>query len=533
MTEADFIRAVAAEPDDDTVRLAFADWLDEHGRPGRAQFVRVQVERARLDEFDPRQSELFAAEQRLLVEHADDIIGRFHGVEDFRLRRGLVEMVQGTAALLAHELGEMCAQSPIREIRLTGMTESGLGAKLGALKELARIERLEINDLKGDRHELDETDALLKSKNWQKVRGITLVTGIRREGFLALLDRPAFAGLREIRLNGFEADSLVDAIAERPELPVELIAVHHNRMGECSLTNEGLQKLANTPHWARLRDLDVGACPMGYDWAKYEHVLPKSGLRRLVLRAPSMNVGLAGDCNGVLRAASWGKVESFGFHNMLFDSKNLEKLRNHPSAGQLKSLHVTSSRMRGATLDVLFTSPGLSNLRRFICDADCNSAVLASPEAAPMANLVELGMGMAGEAAAAVANSPHLGRLRKLDGNTDKLAVAKAIATSTHLPALNWLSLGCGDRFSFDPATAKALATNPALPNLGLIEVYGGKWDEKNLTPLLESARSWVRLDTRRVADEALKQKARERMMRAKVHQPPTDECRETDWYPD
>ena len=534
MTEADFVRAVAAEPDDDTVRLAFADWLDEQGKSGRAQFVRVQVERARLDEFDPRQSELFAAEQRLLVEHADDIIGRFRGIdEDFRLRRGFVEMVQGTAELLADRLGELCSHTPIREIRLTGMTEAGLGAKLGALKELARVERVEINDLKGDRHELDETHALLDSPNWAKVRGITLVTGIRREGFLALLDRPAFAGLREIRLNGYEADSLVDALAERPNLPVESIAVHHNRMGECSLTNEGLQKLANTPHWARLRALDVGACPMGYDWAKYEDVLPRSGLRRLVLRAPGMNVGLAGDCNGVLRAASWGKVESFGFHNMLFDSKDLDRLRTHPSAGQLKSLHLTSSRMRGATLDVLFTSPGLSNLRRFVCDADCNSAVIASPEAAPMANLVELGMGMAGEASAAVGASPHLGRLRKLDGNTDKLAVAKAIATSAHLPALNWLSLGCGDRFSLDATTAEGLATNPALPNLALIEVYGGRWDETSLTPLLESRRPWVRLDTRRVADEALRQKARDRMMRAKVHQPPTDECRETDWYPE
>src|SRR5437016_6233790 len=79
---------------------------------------------------------------------------------------------------------------------------------------------------------------------------------------------PGFAGLREIHLNGLEADNLVDALAERPNLPVESIWVHHGHMGACSLTNAGLQKLANTPHWARLRDLDVGAVPMGYDWAE-------------------------------------------------------------------------------------------------------------------------------------------------------------------------------------------------------------------------------------------------------------------------
>jgi uncharacterized protein (TIGR02996 family) len=39
-----FIEAIAAEPADDTPRLAFADWLDEHGEGARAEFVRLQCE---------------------------------------------------------------------------------------------------------------------------------------------------------------------------------------------------------------------------------------------------------------------------------------------------------------------------------------------------------------------------------------------------------------------------------------------------------------------------------------------------------
>lgn len=35
-----FLRAIAANPDDDTPRLVFADWLEEHGEPERAEFVR-------------------------------------------------------------------------------------------------------------------------------------------------------------------------------------------------------------------------------------------------------------------------------------------------------------------------------------------------------------------------------------------------------------------------------------------------------------------------------------------------------------
>lgn len=45
MTDEDaFLAAVRESPLDDTPRLAFADWLDEHDRPDRARFIRVQVE---------------------------------------------------------------------------------------------------------------------------------------------------------------------------------------------------------------------------------------------------------------------------------------------------------------------------------------------------------------------------------------------------------------------------------------------------------------------------------------------------------
>ena len=44
-----FLAAICANPADDTPRLVYADWLDEHGQPERAEFVRVQCELARLE----------------------------------------------------------------------------------------------------------------------------------------------------------------------------------------------------------------------------------------------------------------------------------------------------------------------------------------------------------------------------------------------------------------------------------------------------------------------------------------------------
>jgi uncharacterized protein (TIGR02996 family) len=42
--ERGFINAIIESPDDDTVRLVYADWLEEHGQAERAEFIRVQID---------------------------------------------------------------------------------------------------------------------------------------------------------------------------------------------------------------------------------------------------------------------------------------------------------------------------------------------------------------------------------------------------------------------------------------------------------------------------------------------------------
>ena len=50
MTEREaFIAAIAAAPDDDLPRLAFADWLDERGESPRAEFIRLQCQLHHLE----------------------------------------------------------------------------------------------------------------------------------------------------------------------------------------------------------------------------------------------------------------------------------------------------------------------------------------------------------------------------------------------------------------------------------------------------------------------------------------------------
>lgn len=51
--EAGLLCGIMHWPDDDTPRLVYADWLDEHGQPERAEFIRVQCEMAAIPDPPP------------------------------------------------------------------------------------------------------------------------------------------------------------------------------------------------------------------------------------------------------------------------------------------------------------------------------------------------------------------------------------------------------------------------------------------------------------------------------------------------
>jgi len=54
MTDHDaLLAAICNEPDEDTPRLALADWLDENDEPERAAFVRAQIDLARTPPWEP------------------------------------------------------------------------------------------------------------------------------------------------------------------------------------------------------------------------------------------------------------------------------------------------------------------------------------------------------------------------------------------------------------------------------------------------------------------------------------------------
>lgn len=154
MTDRDaFLRAIRDTPADDTPRLVFADWLDDHGDPEWAELIRVQVELEPIhEELDnPRRRELADRETELLAVHADRWLGPVHDIAAEYpaygpvFRRGLPESVSLSLDTFLARGGELFAACPtVREVCVYGV--AGRGAELAACPHLAHVETLEIAD---------------------------------------------------------------------------------------------------------------------------------------------------------------------------------------------------------------------------------------------------------------------------------------------------------------------------------------------------------------------------------------------------
>jgi uncharacterized protein (TIGR02996 family) len=93
MNQADaFLQAILEAPDDDTPRLVFADWLDDHDQPDRVEFIRVQIELARLPQYELSRRALGRREGFLLGKHGKTwAAGLAALVKEHHFRRGFVE----------------------------------------------------------------------------------------------------------------------------------------------------------------------------------------------------------------------------------------------------------------------------------------------------------------------------------------------------------------------------------------------------------------------------------------------------------
>jgi uncharacterized protein (TIGR02996 family) len=168
--EAALLAAVLAGPDDDLPRLVYADWLDENGRPERAEFIRVQCELAQLprpvltaitggrpthaDYPDGRCAECTGlpheCRYHALESRAGELLDKLRADQSFpemdgydlclaatdgpgvaTLRRGFVDTVVDTTEGWAARADAILARQPVSEVRLTTWPHMHIEARVG------------------------------------------------------------------------------------------------------------------------------------------------------------------------------------------------------------------------------------------------------------------------------------------------------------------------------------------------------------------------------------------------------------------
>jgi uncharacterized protein (TIGR02996 family) len=114
-----FVAAIAAQPGEDAARLIFADWLDEHGEPDRAGFVRAACAAARARSGSRRRADLLDRAEELLARHEADWLGEWRGrLIDWEFRRGFLHRVRLTANTFLRHAAALFRAEPVGRVEL-------------------------------------------------------------------------------------------------------------------------------------------------------------------------------------------------------------------------------------------------------------------------------------------------------------------------------------------------------------------------------------------------------------------------------
>ncbi|VTR91941.1 leucine-rich repeat-containing protein typical subtype : Repeat-companion domain protein OS=Isosphaera pallida (strain ATCC 43644 / DSM 9630 / IS1B) GN=Isop_0537 PE=4 SV=1: LRR_6: LRR_6: LRR_6 [Gemmata massiliana] len=209
MNERDaLLRAVCDTPDDDTPRLVFADWLQEHGDEARAEFIRVQIALARGDasaRLKEREQELFAAHQEVWEQPFE----KFKAANSFRnliydvfFHRGFIRalVICDEEKQFADHATEVFQLAPIQRITFFHKWPHAASAECA---ELLRLKELRIYRAG---FETKALGALLRSKSLLNVTRLELIADndngyLTAEGIELLSRSTALPALRHLDLS--------------------------------------------------------------------------------------------------------------------------------------------------------------------------------------------------------------------------------------------------------------------------------------------------------------------------------------------
>jgi uncharacterized protein (TIGR02996 family) len=466
MSPADaFLAEILANPEDDAPRLVFADWLEDHGQPERAEFIRTQIELSRLPGGGARRRGLRAREGALLRQHGRAWRAELPvlpGVEWGDFERGLIGSAKLTS-WLPPSAEAAFAHAPLRELELwCAPLGDGWARELGGA---AYLSKLRVVRLVNNRIGREGVEALVALPWLRNLRVLDLLTNdVGDDGARALASSPLCAGLRKLGLaNAGIGPAGAEALASSPALSsLRALKLGINPLGEA-----GVRALAQSPHLAGLRALALDGVSLGVPGAR---ALADSRLLRLTtLRLCDSDLG--DEATAALMAAPFvGRLEKL---DLSLNNIRAGGARALAGAG-LSALHTLD--LGGNPIDpeairALARSRSLAALRTLKLSScpvgDVGARNLASSRLLRGLTSLDMdGTKLTSAGLGALADSPRVRRLRRLKACFNKISDrgVEALARSPHLRALRRLDLACNGRIG--DAGARALAASPHLKGL-------------------------------------------------------------------
>jgi uncharacterized protein (TIGR02996 family) len=208
------LRAIIDNPSENAPRLVYADWLDEHDDPDRAEFIRGQIRLSGMEPWDDGYTALDIRCRQLERAHPEWLGGlgkfvsrseRFYGQRDEPFERGFPARVKQTPAEFAKNQ-QRFAENPITNIRFAMQVWSGSewvkrsGSAWLKQPALARLTGIEFAYLNGQARVKEVVNCL------DRVRPLDHfgLVGCGRGGLdvRAVLAAPVVAGVRSLTVQG-------------------------------------------------------------------------------------------------------------------------------------------------------------------------------------------------------------------------------------------------------------------------------------------------------------------------------------------
>jgi uncharacterized protein (TIGR02996 family) len=479
--ERGFLDDIVANIDDDTPRLVYADWLAENGQDDRAEFIRVQIERARLPAWDPAQVRLRLREAELLKLHGEEWLAELPTIEGAKwegFRRGIVAEVSFASFEAMRKSAHACrAAAPVEAVKVRWPRRTETIGKGKSSPPIAELRELSLTGmLDGE----DEITWLADSPQLATLRCLT-VRGIWAGTLEILVASPHLTALRTLRLPsnnlgnaGIRALTEAASLTSLEELDLSALGAHERYNHDPIIRAAGMGELVGWSGLAGVRSLRLTRNDVTRDGLRALLRSPNAvALQELVLRGARLDGQMMAEFRSAREKL---RLESLDLGENVLKEVGVEYLAGAPCLRELKALRLDRCEVPHTGGRLLAKAAFGGGLR--LLDVGHNYfrstglAALLECEGPSLHTLQMRDNDLFDQGAALLAGSPASDTLVEVDLSQNGLgsAAALALGESPHLRGLLVLHLADNP---INESAAATLSASPLGQRLAALELSG------------------------------------------------------------